>query len=116
MRVLVGKAGDQLIRRRFENIPDLTAALYASLVEYLDRAGFLRTRPFDASVCTGSTLADLSEGKLRWFLARAHRERQFVLAENIPLEEALAHLNLLDGGTRYSSRATSRKRARARST
>ncbi|WP_337288082.1 DUF4062 domain-containing protein [Candidatus Methylomirabilis sp.] len=98
MRTLVRKAGDQLIRRRFGSIPDLTAALYASLVEYLERAGTLRTRPFDASVCPGSTLADLSEEKLRWFLARARRERQFALAENTPPQEALAHLNLLDGG------------------
>jgi ATP-dependent DNA helicase RecG len=97
MRALVRKAGDQLIRRRFGGIPDLTAALYASLVEYLERAGLLRTRPFDASVCPGSTQADLSEEKLRWFLARARRERQFALAENTPPQEALAHLNLLDG-------------------
>ncbi len=58
----------------------------------------LRTRPFDASVCIGSTLADLSEEKLRWFLARARRERQFVLEEKTPLLEALAHLTLLDRG------------------
>ncbi len=99
MEALVGKAGDQLIRRRFGSIPELTAALYASLVEFLDHASLLQTRPFDASVCAGSTLGDLSEEKLRWFLARAHRERQFALAENTPLQEALAHLNLLDGGT-----------------
>ncbi len=98
MRALVRKAGDQLIRRRFGGTPDLTAALYASLVDYLERAGTLRTRPFDASACPGSTFADLSEEKLRWFLTRARRERQFALAENTPPQEALAHLNLLDGG------------------
>ena len=46
---LIRKAGDQLIRRRFAGIPDLTAALYASLVDHLERTGVLRTRPFDAS-------------------------------------------------------------------
>ncbi len=98
MSALVRKAGDQLIRRRFGSIPDLTAALYASLVEYLEREGSLRTRPFDASLCPGATLADLSEEKLRWFLARARRERQFALAENTPPQEALTHLNLLERG------------------
>jgi ATP-dependent DNA helicase RecG len=88
----------QLIRRRFGSIPDLTAALYASLVDHLERMGSLRVRPFDASVCAGATLADLSEEKLWWFLARARRERQFALAENTPPQEALAHLNLLDAG------------------
>lgn len=98
MRELIRKADNQLIRRRFGSIPELTASLYASLVEHLERTGLLRTRPFDAAACPGATLADLSEEKLRWFLARARRERQFVLAENTPLAEALAHLNLLDAG------------------
>ena len=98
MRALLCKAGDQLIRRRFGSVTELTAALYASLVEHLERVGLLRTRPFDASACPNATLADLSEDKLRWFLARARRERQFALAENTPGREALAHLNLLDAG------------------
>jgi hypothetical protein len=45
MRALIAKASAQLIRRRFTGIPDLTAALYASLVEHLDLTGKLRTRP-----------------------------------------------------------------------
>lgn len=98
MQALIRKAGNQLIRRRFSDIPDLTAALYASLVDHLERKGLLRTRPFDASACPQATLADLSEDKLRWFLERAHRERKFALAVGTALPEALAHLNLLDGG------------------
>jgi len=37
MRELVRKAGKQLIRRRFTDLPELTSALYASLVEHLVR-------------------------------------------------------------------------------
>ena len=70
MQTLIRKAGSQLIRRRFNSVPDLTAGLYASLVEHLERIGLLRTRPFDASACPEATLADLSEDKVRWFLAR----------------------------------------------
>ena len=98
MQALVRKAGHQLIRRRFGSIPELTAALYASLVEHLERSGLLRTRPFDASACPKATLAEVSEAKVRWFLARARRDRQFALAENTPVAEVLAHLNLLDAG------------------
>lgn len=98
MQALIRKAGRQLVRRRFGSIPELTAALYASLVEHLERTGVLRTRPFDASACPQATLADISEEKVRWFLARARRERQFALAENAPTAEVLAHLNLLDAG------------------
>jgi predicted HTH transcriptional regulator len=98
MQALIRKAGTQLIRRRFNNVPDLTAALYASLVDHLERTGLLRTRPFDASACPQATFADISEDKVRWFLTRARRERQFVLDENTPPTEVLAHLNLLDAG------------------
>ncbi len=98
MQALIRKAGTQLIRRRFNNISDLTAALYASLVDHLERTGLLRTRPFDASACPEATLADISEDKVRWFLSRARRERQFVLDENTPPTEMLSHLNLLDAG------------------
>ncbi|HCE44650.1 MAG TPA: hypothetical protein DET40_13985 [Lentisphaeria bacterium] len=98
MAALIRKAGSQLIRRRFTGTSDLTAALYASLVEYLEHNGNLRTGPFDATACPKATLDDLSEDRLRWFLGTARRERQFALAENIPMVKALEHLNLLDRG------------------
>lgn len=98
MQALIRKAGEQLIRRRFGSVPELTAALYASLVEHLERKGLLRTRPFDASACPQATLADISEEKVQWFLARARRERRFALEENTPTAKVLAHLNLLDAG------------------
>ncbi|MBN1673595.1 MAG: DUF4062 domain-containing protein [Kiritimatiellae bacterium] len=97
MLKLIRKAGAQLIRRRFTNIPDLTAALYASLVEHLARSGDLRTLPFDAAACPRATLADISEDKVRSFLGTARRERQYSLDENTPTKDALAHLNLLEG-------------------
>jgi ATP-dependent DNA helicase RecG len=37
MQALIAKADAQLIRRRFGTLPELTAALYASLVEYLEK-------------------------------------------------------------------------------
>lgn len=98
MLLLIRKAGAQLIRRRFTGSSDLTSDLYASLVEYLERAGILRTRPFDASACLDATIADISEDKVRWFVSRARRERQFVLDENTPCIDVLTHLNLFDGG------------------
>jgi len=98
MQTFIRKAGNQLIRRRFGSVPELTAALYTSLVDHLARVGLLRTRPFDASACPQATFTDLSEEKVRWFLERARRGRQFALAPNTPLLEVLAHLNLVDAG------------------
>ena len=97
MLKLVRKAGSQLIRRRFNDIPDLNSALYASLVEHLERSGELRTLPFDASACPTATMKDISTNNLKWFLSTARRERSYALSERSPRKKALAHLNLLDG-------------------
>ena len=98
MLKLIGKAGGQLIRRRFWAPPDLTAALYAALVEHLEHTGDLRTLPFDASFCERATLDDLSLEKIKAFLAAARRERNYPLPANTSRDKALAHLNLLDNG------------------
>ncbi len=98
MQALVRKAGDQLIRRRFGDTPELIAAVNASLVEHLARTGALRTSPFDATACDGATLADLSADKLALFLARAQSQRGFALDPATPMQAALTHLNLLDAG------------------
>ncbi|MFA6094064.1 MAG: ATP-binding protein [Elusimicrobiota bacterium] len=98
MQALVRKAGDQLIRRRFADVPDLTANLYASLIDHLEHTGKLRRGPFDAAACPTATIGDLSEDKVRQFLRIARKERQFALDENTTIEKALAHLNLLGHG------------------
>jgi ATP-dependent DNA helicase RecG len=99
MLALLRRAGDQLIRRRFGGVAELTAALYASLVGYLEQTGLLRTAPFDAAACAGSSLADLTTDKLDEFLTRARSIRGYALGPGTPMATALAHLNLLDGGT-----------------
>jgi len=96
MLALIRKAGDQLIRRRFGSTPELTAILYASLIEYLERNGDIRSLPFDAAACPQATLDDLSEEKLADFLDRAHRERAYPLTSKTSMPKALVHLNLLD--------------------
>ena len=97
MRALIGKASDQLNRRRFGSIAELTALVYASLVEYLVANGVVQTKPFDAAACPGAALNDLSREKVADFLARAQVERGYPLGPKTPMNKALAHLNLLDG-------------------
>ena len=97
MLVLIRKAGGQLIRKRVTDVADLTGAVYASLVEYLERTGRLRTRPFDAAACSGATVDDLSPDLLDLFLARAQSQRGYALGPGTPMPTALAHLDLLDG-------------------
>ncbi|MBC7962790.1 MAG: DUF4062 domain-containing protein [Steroidobacteraceae bacterium] len=51
MQSLIRKAGQQLIRRRFAGIPELTAALYSSLVDHLEGCGAIQSRPFEERPC-----------------------------------------------------------------
>lgn len=95
MRALISKAGGQLIRRRFESIPDLTAALYASLVEFLDTRGTIQSRPFEDRPAPGASLDDIDAGAVATFVRRARAERQFPLPVDAPLTTVLTHLNLL---------------------
>ncbi len=97
MRALIRKAGDQLVRRRVGSTAELLAAAYASLVEYLERVGDLRTLPFDTAPCRGATPADIAEERVRWFLTEA-QQRQFPLGENTSSTDLLSHLNLLEEG------------------
>lgn len=98
MLKLIHRAGQQLIRRRFINCPDLITALYASLVEHLEKTGALRTLPFDAAACSRATFGDLSQSKIADFLARAEAERGYPLGPNTPMRKALTHLNLIEAG------------------
>jgi ATP-dependent DNA helicase RecG len=97
MRVLIRKAGAQLIRRRFMGLADLDGAVYASLVEQLDRTGALRRRPFDATAPPHSRMEDISEEKIRWFITAARQERKYALSPDATVVQTLAHMNLLDG-------------------
>ena len=98
MLKLIRKAGSQVIRRRFVDAADLTAALYAALVEHMEQSGDLRTLPFDASACPRATLNDLPPEGIRWFLEAARRERNYPLPAKTGREKTLAHLSLLDNG------------------
>lgn len=95
MRALISKAGGQLIRRRFETIAELTAALYASLVEFLDARGTIQSRPFEDRPAPGASLDDIDAGAVATFVRRARAERQFPLPVDAPLTMVLTHMNLL---------------------
>lgn len=98
MRALIGKAGSELIRRRFSTAPELLAAVYAALVQVLEDREILRFSPFDATACRGATLDDLDPDRMAWFLREARRARAFPLSDKASRDELLAHLNLLDAG------------------
>ncbi|NLX99621.1 MAG: DUF4062 domain-containing protein [Rhodopirellula sp.] len=95
MQSLVRKAGSQLIRRRFTATADLTDALYASLVDYLEGVGVIQNRPFDERPCPGATLDDIDARAVADFVRLARSVRQFPLPQRTPKADVLAHLHLL---------------------
>jgi len=98
MRALVGKAGDQLIRRRFATPAELTKELYASLVDYLEDQGVIQNRPFDERPSRDATLDDIDAAAVVHFVRRARFERQFPLPEETAMVDVLTHLNLIRDG------------------
>jgi predicted HTH transcriptional regulator len=97
MRALIRKADGQVVRRRFGSSPELTAALYASLVEFLEGNGTIQSQPFEDRPAPGATLVDIDAEAVSAFVRRARAERQFPLPAESPLPTVLAHLNLLSG-------------------
>jgi ATP-dependent DNA helicase RecG len=95
MTALIDRAAAEVVRRRFASIPELTAELYAALVQYLEDHELIRTGPFDASACAGATVADLDPDRIATFLARARAARGFPLPAEATAVEVLTHLNLL---------------------
>jgi ATP-dependent DNA helicase RecG len=98
MRMLIRRAGGELIRRRFVSASELIGAVYAALVQYLEDRDLIRTGPFDAAPCPRATLSDLDPERMAWFLREARRARGFPLAEEATPLELLTHLNLLYDG------------------
>jgi len=97
MKKLIRRASADLIRRRIEDFSALTAEVYASLVDYLDRSGALRVPPFDTAACEGASLKELSRKRIDWFLGTARRERNFPLKSETAPEALLIHLKLMYG-------------------
>jgi len=96
MRALIDNAASNLIRRRFNSAEELVAAVYASLVRFLEELELLRFGPFDATFCRNATIDDLDEERISRFLGLARRGRSFPLPENTKPHDVLVHLNLLD--------------------
>lgn len=99
MRALIRKAEKNVIRRRADSPSALTAEVYASLVDYLERRNALRIPPFDAAPCDGASVTALSRKRVRWFLETARRERAFAVSSKATPKSLMTHLNLLTEGT-----------------
>jgi len=94
MQSLIRKAGQQLIRRRFGTVSELTSALYSSLVDFLETCGAIQSRSMEERPCPDATLDEINTDAIADFVRLARLERQFPLPENTRARDILAHLHL----------------------
>jgi ATP-dependent DNA helicase RecG len=94
---LINKAQAFLVRKKFETIDELKAAVYASLVHYLMEKEIIRTGPFDARLHPTANINDIDKEKVKSFIILARSKRGFPFHESTDVESVLAHLNLTDG-------------------
>lgn len=98
MANLVSKAGRQVTRRRFTDIPGLIREVYASLVESLENRGALITKPFDDSLCDGATLQDIDNEQVTSFVETAEAKGRLALKGSRAPKAVLQNFNLLRDG------------------
>jgi predicted HTH transcriptional regulator len=92
----LSQVNEDVIRKGFVGYDDLRTAVYAALAKCLEDKGFINVLPFDASKTAGVTMKDLSVAKMRDFIRTAREKRQFPLPVNVPIEQLLMALELLD--------------------
>lgn len=94
----IDKAQSSLVRRRFSNVDELKAVVYASLVSYLIEKEIIRMGPFDATLHPFASLSDIDTKKVTDFVQLARLKRGFPFRENAAIEDVFIHLNLINEG------------------
>ncbi len=96
--LLITKAQEVLVRKKFSTVDELKSAVYAALIRYLEEKEIIRSVPFDATLLSNATLSDIDTEKIKSFVRLAQERRGFPLAETEPVEKILTHLNLYRDG------------------
>ena len=91
----IKKIEKELIRKKFNSEDELKFNVYAALVKYLEEKAFIRTGPFDASICENANLDDLDFEKISEFVRVAKSKRGFPLSDQSSPEKILTHLNMI---------------------
>jgi len=63
-KTFINKIGIGLVRKRCTSFSDLRSGIYASLVKYLQDHEYIRTGPFDASLCRDASFNDIDREKV----------------------------------------------------
>ena len=94
-QILIQKAEQLVVRKRFASSLELKTAVYVALIRYLEEKEYIRTAPFDATLHARATLEDLDSQKIKEFVGIAGAKRGFPFSSDSPSETILTHLNLM---------------------
>lgn len=102
---LIAKAEQSVVRKSFSDYEELRAAVYESLVRYLEEQDYIRKLPFDASFCHGATLDDIDPEKVAHFVMLAKAHRGFPIPFSAGLPTILTHLRLMTDAGKLTNSA-----------
>ena len=92
---LIKKAENDIIRKKFNDKYQLKTAVYASLVKYLEEQEFIRSGPFDSSICRDASFDDIDNKRVIKWIRAARFKRGFPMKEDTPVKDVFAHLDLI---------------------
>lgn len=92
----IHKIEQDIVRQAFVDKEGLCNAVFASLVRYLERKGYMQRRPFDSTTLHEASMEDLDSDFMQKYIRMARSKRNFKLEENTPPEDLLRKLNLMD--------------------
>ena len=94
-RAFVKKIESEVVRKSFSEFSDLKAAVYASLIRYLEENEYIRHSPFDATLNPAAKMSDIDSERVSRFVSVARSKRAFPLPEGSSVKTVLTHLNLM---------------------
>lgn len=101
----VEKVERDVVRRSFADYEELKAAVYASLIRYLEMKEVIRKFPFDATFHPNAGIECIDPEKVRLFVERARKKRQYPLTVEAGIETILRSLHLMSEEGRLTNSA-----------
>ena len=101
----VRKVESAVTRKGFRTFDELQLGVYASLVSFLESAGFVRVAPFDMAYDTGLTVGDLDLEKVSEYIDCLRTAKKITVPENADRDWVLTKLEAVDSKGMVSNAA-----------
>ena len=96
-KAFISKIQNELSYKRFDNVEQLIASVYASLIDLLKHKGLIQLTSFDEALHPTAQISDIDPAKVDNFLGLSNYKRGFPIRQGSSVEKVLTHLNILNG-------------------